>query len=186
MLFAGSWYLGRMKGLACFPFTGVRARLLRGVLFILAMVALAAPAGELKVGDAVPGFSAKDQFGQDFKFEPGLKYLLLGFDMGVSKSANLKLADLGAGWLEKHGAAYLLDTHTMPAIARVFALPKMRKYPHRIILGDDAAVLAPFPRQEGHITVLTLAPDGKIKEVRYWHPTDEPLAPLLKTPGAKP
>ena len=85
---------------------------------------LALQADELKVGDAVPVFSARDQFGKEFKLAAGLRFLLVGFDMGAGKAANLKLADLGAGWLENHGAAYVLDIHTMPGIARVFALPK--------------------------------------------------------------
>jgi hypothetical protein len=148
-------------------------------MFCLAWVA-PLRAGELKVGDAAPAFSAKDQFGQDFKLEPGLRFLLLGFDMGASKQANLKLADLGAGWLEKHQAAFVLDIHTMPGVARFFALPKMRKYPQRIILGDDANLLAPFPRQDGQITVLVLAPAGKIQEIRYWRPATEPLETILK------
>ena len=66
---------------------------------------LALQADELKVGDAVPVFSARDQFGKEFKLAAGLRFLLVGFDMGAGKAANLKLADLGAGWLENHGAA---------------------------------------------------------------------------------
>jgi hypothetical protein len=143
-------------------------------------VGFPAQADVLKVGDAVPVFSAKDQFGKDFKLASGLHFLLLGFDMGASKTANLKLTDLGAGWLEKHGAVYVLDIHTMPAVARLFAFPKMRKYPHRIILGDDEKLLAPFPRQEGKITVLVLATDGKIQEIRYWNPATEGLEGVLK------
>ncbi len=145
-------------------------------MFLAAFV-LPMQAGELAVGDAVPAFSAKDQFGKEFKFAPGLHFLLLGFDMTSSKAANLELADLGPGWLEKHGAAYVLDIHTMPAIARIFALPKMRKYSQRIILGEDKNLMAPFPRKPGRLTVLVLSGDGKIHEIRYWDPTTE-------TPGS--
>jgi len=119
------------------------------VVIFCVLLAVSAPAGELVVGDAVPPFAAKDQFGKEFKLEPGLHCLMLGFDMNASKEANVKLSELGAGWLEKTNAAYVLDIHTMPAVARFFALPKMRKYLQRIVLGDDAAMLAPFPRQAG-------------------------------------
>jgi len=155
---------------------------IRSLLLLTFFTAFVAPlhADDLKAGDAVPAFSAKDQFGNDFKFEAGLRFLLLGFDMDASKPANLKLADLGAGWLEKHQAAYVLDIHSMPSVARFFALPKMKKYPHRIILGDDEKLLAPFPRQPGRITVLVLTPAGKIQEVRFWNPTTEALDSLLK------
>jgi len=147
-------------------------RWLAAILFNVAFV-LSLPAGELKVGDVVPAFSAQDQFGKEFKFAAGLHFLLLGFDMSSGKAANLKLADLGPGWLEKREAVYVLDVHTMPGIARVFALPKMRKYPHRIVLAEAESLLAPFPRQPDKITVLVLTPEGKIKEIRYWNPAKE-------------
>lgn len=149
------------------------------MFFFCAALAPSLQASELKVGDPVPGFAAKDQFGKQFKFEAGLRFLLLGFDMGAGKAANLKLSELGPGWLEKHGAAYVLDIHAMPAIARVFALPKMRKYPHRIILAEAESLLAPFPRQPDRITVLVLTSRGKIGEIRYWNPASEALGSRL-------
>jgi hypothetical protein len=136
-------------------------------------------AAELKVGDVVPRFAATDQFGKDFKFEPGLRFLLLGFDMSVSKEANRKLAELGAGWLEKQGAAYVLDIHTMPAIGRFFALPRMRKYPERIILAEKEGLLAPFPHHPEKITVLVLSKSGTINEIRYWDPATQALNAVM-------
>ena len=47
-----------------------------------------------------------------------------------------------AGFLEKHQAVYVTDSHTMPSVARVFALPKMLKYPQRIVLVKTAVTLA--------------------------------------------
>lgn len=149
-------------------------------LLFTVTLAVSIHAGELVVGDTVPAFSAKDQFSKEFKPDAGLRFLLLGFDMGTSKIANLKLADLGAGWLEKHSAAYVLDIHTMPGIARLFAFPKLRKYPHRIVLGDDEKMLAVFPRQPEKITVLVLTPTGKISEIRYWNPATETLEAILR------
>jgi hypothetical protein len=161
------------------PFTQVLfARF--AALFLFTALAVSIHAGELAVGDTVPAFSAKDQFGREFKPEAGRRFLLLGFDMGTSKTANRKLADLGAGWLEKRSAAYVLDIHTMPGVARLFALPKLRKYPHRIVLGDDEKMLAAFPRQPEKITVLVLTPPETISEIRYWNPAVEPLAAVLR------
>lgn len=154
-----------------------RVKVIRWLAVVVGCAAcvLSLRAGILTVGNVVPAFSAQDQFGKDFKFAAGLKFLLLGFDMRPGKAANLKLADLGPGWLEKHRAVYVLDIHTMPGIARVFALPKMRKYPHRIILAETESLLAPFPRQPERITILLLTTDGKIKEIRYWNPATEAL-----------
>ncbi len=141
--------------------------------FFCAYLTTSAWAGELAVGDTVPVFSAKDQFGKAFQFEAGLRFLLLGFDLSTGKQANHRLAELGAGGLEKHGAAYVLDIHTMPAVAKFFALPKMQKYPHRIVLAETASLLAAFPHQPEKITVLALTPAGKIREFRYWNPAAE-------------
>lgn len=144
------------------------------------ILASAAFAVELTVGDAVPVFAAQDQFGKDYKFQPGVHFLLLGFDMSAAREASQKLADLGPAWLEKHGVVYVMDIHTMPSIARVFALPKMRKYPERIILAEDKHLLDPFPRRPDRLTVLILAPDAKIQEIRYWAPATETTESALK------
>jgi hypothetical protein len=61
----------------------------------------------------------------------------------------------------------------------MFALPKMKKYSHRIVLGDDAALIAGFPRQQGKITILKLS-GGKVESVSYWDPSSEAVDGYLK------
>jgi hypothetical protein len=61
----------------------------------------------------------------------------------------------------------------------MFALPKMRKYPHRIILGDDANLLTPFPQEANKVTVLTVS-GGVVKAIRYWDPASESVVDFLK------
>jgi hypothetical protein len=150
------------------------------IILCFAFLVTSLSAGELVVGDPVPAFTAKDQFGKEFKFEQGLRFLLLGFDRSTSKQANHKLTGLGSGWLEKHGAIYVLDIHTMPSVARWFALPKMRKYPFRVVLAETESLLAPFPRKPERITVLVLSAAGKVSEIRYWNPASEELEPMLR------
>jgi hypothetical protein len=162
-----------------------RVRFLKRMHFLAIILCFASlvtslAAGELVVGDPVPAFTAKDQFGKEFKFEPGLRFLLLGFDRNTSKQANLKLTNLGSGWLDKHGAIYVLDIHSMPSVARWFAMPKMRKYPFRVVLAETETLLAPFPRKPERITVLALTSAGKVAEIRYWNPASEELDPVLR------
>ena len=75
-------------------------------------------------------------------------------------------------------AVYLANIHGMPGIVRAFAMPKMRKYAHRIILGDDAALIAKFPEQKGKVTVIKLA-SGKVASVTYWEPGTTPVDDIL-------
>ena len=134
----------------------------------------------LAVGDVVPVFTAKDQHDKAYVFTNGPTFLIVATEMAASKVANQKLAELGAGYLEKNQAVYVLDIHTMPGVARLFALPKMRKYPQRMILVDSAETLAVYPTQADRVTVLTLTPDRKIKALHFWDPVHEPLADVLK------
>jgi hypothetical protein len=148
----------------------------RLALAFICLFCLAAPAAPLAIGDLVPEISAPDQHGQAFNSTNGYRFLLVATEMACAKSANQKLAEQGTGFLEQQHAAYLLDIHTMPAIARFFAFPKMRKYPQRIILVDTAATLAVFPTRPGRVTVVALTADRHVRTINYWDPDSEPVA----------
>ena len=140
----------------------------------------AAFAAPCEVGKALAPFSAKDQHDQHFEFKSGaLRYLLVSHDMDTGKRANAALHAAGADYLPGKRAAYLANIHGMPGIGRVFALPKMRKYCHRIILGDDAELITRFPEQTGKVTVLSLDGD-KVTAIHFWTPESEPIDSMLK------
>ena len=102
--------------------------------------------------------------------------------MGCAKAgrATKSSAELGARFLETNQAAFLMDIHTMPAVARFFALPKMRRYPHRIVLVEAADTLAAFPAQPGRVTVLAFTPAGRIRKISFWDPVHEPAAGVFE------
>ena len=140
----------------------------------------AAFAAPCEVGSALAPFSAKDQHDQAFEFKSGaLRYLLVSHDMDTGKRANAALHAAGADYLPGKRAADLANIHGMPGIGRVFALPKMRKYCHRIILGDDAELITRFPEQTGKVTVLALDGD-KVTAIHFWTPESEPIDSVLK------
>jgi hypothetical protein len=134
----------------------------------------------LAVGNAVPVISASDQHGVPFVFTNGIRYLLVATEMGCAKSANKQLAAQGTGYLEKYRAVYLMDIHPTPGIARIFAFPKMRKYPQRIILIDSADALAVFPKQPGRLTVLVLTAEGQVQKISYWDPDEASVDTCFK------
>jgi hypothetical protein len=141
---------------------------------------LSACSAQLAVGDAVPTFAANDQHEKEFVFTNGVRFLLVATDRACGTAANHKLSDQGADFLEKHQAVYVMDIHTMPGVARFFALPKMRKYPQRIVLVDTAGKLEWVPTQPGRVTVLALTAEGLIEKVSYWNPDKEPVAGYLQ------
>ena len=147
------------------------------LLYFFSSIALA---DVYQKGSKLSAFQANDQHGNAYAFDAAdTKYLLVSFDMETGKSANAALSAQGAEFLTKQKAVYVANIFGMPGIGRFFAMPKMRKYPHRIILGDDANLLTPYPQQAGKVTVLTLS-RGTVQEIRYWDPASESVVDLLK------
>ena len=125
-------------------------------------------------------FTAKDQHEQAYTFDAKTtRYLLVSHDMDTGKKANDALTALGKDHFSGKKAVYIANIHGMPGVGRMFALPKMKKYNHRIILGDDAALIADFPAQQGKVTVLELD-GGKVRSVQYWDPATEGVNNFLK------
>lgn len=140
-------------------------------------ISLAAPYAE---GSKVQSFTAKDQHEKSFTLKPAdTKFLLVSHDMQTGKKANAALNAKGKNYLAGKAAVYVANIHGMPGIGRMFAMPKMKKYAHRIILGDDADLIARFPEEKGKVTVLKLS-EGKVTSVSYWTPGDEALDEVLK------
>jgi hypothetical protein len=140
-------------------------------------LSLAAP---YETGQRVDPFQAKDQHENAFTLKPTeTRYLLVSHDMETGKKANTALTALGKDYLPGKKAVYVANIHGMPAVGRMFALPKMKKYNHRIILGDDAALIAKFPEQKGKVSVLALT-NGKITSISYWTPGAEAIEGFIK------
>ncbi len=150
------------------------------IVLALGLLCRTVHAAPLAVGDALPVITATDQHGKPFTLTTNLQFLLVATERACAQAANRKLAKQGAEFLEKHQAAYLMDIHTMPSVARIFALPKMRKYPHRVVLVDSADTLTNFPTQPGRVTVLGLTSGGRIRKIDHWNPDDEPVAGYLE------
>jgi hypothetical protein len=140
-------------------------------------IAFAAPYAK---GSKVEPFTAKDQHEQAFTLQPATtRFLLVTHDMETGKKANAVLNGLGKDYLTNKKAVYVANIHGMPGVGRMFAMPKMKKYVHRIILADDEALIAKFPEEKNKVTLLTIA-GGKVTSVRYWSPGVDALDPLLK------
>jgi hypothetical protein len=147
------------------------------IAFLGATVALAAP---YEKGQAVAAFQAKDQHEAAFTFKPAdTRFLLVSHDMETGKKANAVLTTVGPENLTKKKVVYLANIFGMPGVGRMFALPKMKKYSHQIILGDDAELIAKFPVTAGKVTVLALT-GGKVSSIKYWTPGTDALDDFLK------
>lgn len=151
---------------------------LRTAVAFLALTAAAFAAEPYKVGDVFEAFATKDAKGKDYAYAPGaLRHLIVSYTMSSGKAVNGYLAAQPTDFLDAHRAAFLADIHGMPGIGRFFALPKMERYPHRILLGDADDLLARHPRVDDRINVFTFDAQGAITEIRHLDPEKE--LPLL-------
>jgi hypothetical protein len=128
-----------------------------------------------QVGDKFVAFDALDQHEKSVKVSPqaGVRHLIVSFTMSSGKSANKVFGDKGAAYLEKHHAIFLANIYGMPGIGRMFALPKMKRYPHRIVLGDDEHLLDRFPTEDKMLTMLSFDAQGAITTIRFLDPKQD-------------
>ncbi|TSJ77032.1 hypothetical protein [Rariglobus hedericola] len=127
-----------------------------------------------KTGDTLEAFTVTDAKGATFAYEPGkLAYLIVSYEMSPGKVVNGFLAKQPADFLDANRAAFMANIYGMPAIGRFFALPKMAKYPHRILLADSETLLARHPVKEDRVTVFSLDAKGVITGIRQLDPQKE-------------
>ncbi len=142
-------------------------------LLLALLAGTAAFADVYRVGDAFEAFATKDQHDKTYAYEGGARLVIVAFAMSPGKAANSFFEKQPADFLDKHQAVFISNIHGMPGIGRAFALPKMRKYPHRILLADAEHFLDRYPTQEDKLTVLSLDPAGKITAIRFVNPAKE-------------
>ena len=104
-------------------------------------------------------------------FVPGVKSVVVSHTMSLGKSANTFFAAKGGAFLDEQKAVYIANIYGMPAIGRFFAMPKMKRYPHRILLADAEGFLARYPVRAEHLTVLRLDPAARITAIEFVEPT---------------
>jgi len=135
---------------------GVR-KLLIAFLLLSLLAGTAVVAADLQVGDVLPGLSLPDQHGEVMDLGPGTQQVLFAADKVASDLLNDFLQQQPDDFLDRHGAVYVADISSMPAIiTRLFALPKMRERPYRIMLAESAEVVSFLPRQPHAVTAIRL------------------------------
>lgn len=139
---------------------------------LLVLAATASLSAEpIAPGDKLPQLTAVDQHGKPYGVTDETRRVLVSYDMGPGKQANNFLDEKGASYLPENQAVFVANIHGMPGvIANTFALPKMRKYAHRILIIDEAGLFEEWPQEKGKVTVFTLDEEGKVSDISYWSP----------------
>lgn len=124
-------------------------------VIVLLMIAVSVWAAPYKVGQSVMPLDLSDQHGKRITLKVMPKTLIMAFEKGTGATVNEYLTVQEKGYLVKNKAAFVADISQMPKfITESFALPKMRKYTHTVLLIQDEEQGLNFPAQEEKITVM--------------------------------
>lgn len=141
----------------------------RALLAILLLVG-AAHGAPLAVGDPMPPLTLEDQHGRAGTVGDGVRVVVVSRDMEAGDVVKKALAGRDQAFLDAHGAVYVANISGMPAlVTRLFALPRMRERPYRMLLDRDGSATKDIPAVPGRPTVLTLEA-GRV--VRVSQPAD--------------
>jgi hypothetical protein len=133
---------------------------------ILTSLAVLANPKILVTGDQLPETLLPDQNGQTRNLE-GARLILFAQDKAAGEMIHAALKDKTQEQLDAQGIVVISDISRMPGlVARFIALPAMRDYSYRILLGYDAEETGWLPRQEDAVTQITVQ-DGQITEINY-------------------
>lgn len=135
------------------------------VSLVLSGVTVAAD--QLAVGDKLPMLTLHDQHDQPMAISKDTRLLLFAAEKPAADLLTAYLEEQPDDFLELNAAVYLMDISGMPKmITRMFALPKMRKRPYRVLLAEDAETLAFLPRHQNQVTVIRLE-NGRVESLDF-------------------
>ncbi|SEB07300.1 hypothetical protein SAMN05660964_03399 [Thiothrix caldifontis] len=124
-------------------------------------------AAELKVGDALPAISLKDQHDKAITVAADVQTLLFAIEKPPSELLNTYLMKQDKDFLTTKKAYFLADISGMPSmITKMFALPNMRERPYSILLAYDAKEAEFMPRQKDHVTLVKVKA-GKVDKILF-------------------
>ncbi|AXX88501.1 hypothetical protein AMRN_2809 [Malaciobacter marinus] len=126
---------------------------------------------ELSINDEISSFSLANQFNQKKTIDSNINILIVSFEKNTGKEVNEFLEEKNPNFLENHNAVFIANISGMPMfITKMFALPKMRKYKHEILLIYDERENR-FKAKEGMSTLYRLE-NGVIKSIEFIRKND--------------
>ena len=136
----------------------------RDILLLLSMLLVAGAASAqdaapppLAVGDTIPRLDLQDQHGEPRAVDESVRFVLFSRDMDGGDILKNGIADLPEGALDARGVAYVSDISGMPRlIARLFAVPSMRRRPYSMLLDRTGESTALLPDEQGRGTLIAL------------------------------
>lgn len=146
---------------------------MKKVIISFLFIAISVWGAAYQVGESIQPLTLKDQFGKIHPLKEMPHTLIMVYEKGTAATVNEYLAAQDKGYLSGHNASFIADISGMPTfISNAFAIPKMQKYPHTVLLIDEEELGLKFPGQEEKITVMKIK-GNVIQSIDYISTADD-------------
>lgn len=99
----------------------------------------------------------KDQFDAKVQVDEKVKWIVFSPDKYISDLINKALDDLKLTDLTKTNGLYVADISAMPGmVTTMFALPKMKKYPFKVVLDYEGDLTGKWPQKKEKASLIKL------------------------------
>jgi nitrous oxide reductase accessory protein NosL len=151
----------------------------------LLLVSAAGSMAEMaQIGKPFPSYTLEDQFGQTNTLSSDTRFVIVASEKDVSGKVNDWLKPKAPDFLAAHKAEYVSDIEPMPGIiTTLFAMPKMKKYPFKLLLATEKSFAATYPKEKGRIALFILGPDQMLTDIRFVESPAEIEAVLIAGAG---
>jgi hypothetical protein len=127
------------------------------IIRLLVLLAFVTPAFAITAGDSLPSIQTQNQFEEPAELNKETKWILFSSDMNAAKMLTEYLNE-NASKLDLSKTLIISDISKMPGlVAKMFAIPKMKKYNFKLALDKTGETTKDWPRKEGHLIIIKLS-----------------------------
>ena len=138
------------------------------LIALMLALPLVAHAGVAEKGLPFPSYVVTDAFGATNTLAASTRFVIVSSEKGVSAKVHDWLVTKDKDFLAAHRAEYVSDITPMPSlIASMFAIPKMKKYPYKILLARDPEFAKTYPHAAGKIALFMLDDNQAVADIRF-------------------
>ncbi len=141
-------------------------------IFLILLLLGSLDANDFAKNEPIQAFTLLDQFEKPHTVDSHIKTIIISFEKSTGADMNAFLNAHQPDYLQKHRAVFIANISEMPSlITKLFAMPKMRKYKHTILIINDEENHQ-FAYQEDKITIYKIE-DGKVKSIHFVNTSKE-------------
>lgn len=147
---------------------------MKKILLVLLLCTAFKAWSEVETGKPFPSYDLVDQFGTPHTLADDARYVFISSEKSISGSIADWLKTKDKDYLTNLKAEYVSDITPMPAIiTKMFALPKMKKYPFTVYLADDKEFEKTYPAQKKKIAFFELGEGHEVKAIHFLDKPEE-------------